>query len=236
VTDQQYRSPYTGQPVDQWMTEEIELHDADGDEIGDIVEINPDFVVAESDGGFLGLGERRVYFVPRSYVAREEGDDWYLSIDKDEVESMDWRHAPTESAWSQDWSQGETSLDTMQREGAVRVRRYEEELDVQKVDRQVGEVVVTKNVVEDTKTVEVPVRREEVHIERRPASGEATAGDEAFAGERIAVPVMEEDVEVRKVPRVVEEIEITKTPTEQTRQVEETVRREEIDVEEPTRR
>ncbi len=236
MSDRQATSPYTGRPIDQWLTEEIELHDADGDEIGDIVEVNPDFVVAESDGGFLGLGERRIYYVPRSYVTREEGDDWYLSIDKDEVEAMDWRQPPSESAWSQEWSQGEASLDTMDRQGGTRIRRYEEELDVQKVDREAGEVVVTKNVVEDTKTVEVPVRREEVHVERRAVSGEATSGDEAFSGESIRVPVMEEDVEVRKVPRAVEEIEITKTPTEETRRVEETVRREEVDIDEPARR
>ncbi len=235
MSDRQATSPYTGRPIDEWMDERIELKDADGDEIGDVVEVNPDFVVAESDGGFLGLGERRVYFVPRSYIAREDGDDWYLSIDKDQVEAMDWRSAPTESSWSTDWSQGEASLDTMDRQGGTRIRRYEEELDVRKVDRQAGEVTVTKNVVEDTKTVEVPVRREEVHVERRPASGEAT-GDAAFSGESIRVPVMEEDVEVRKVPRAVEEIEITKSATEDTKRVEETVRREEVDVDDRTRR
>jgi uncharacterized protein (TIGR02271 family) len=236
VTDRQATSPYTGRPIDEWLDERIELKDADGDKIGDVVEVNPDFVVAESDGGFLGLGERRVYFVPRSHIAREDDDDWYLSIDKDEVEAMDWRNAPTESTWATDWRQGEASLDTMERREGTRIRRYEEELDVQKVDRQAGEVTVTKSVVEDTKTVEVPVRREEVHVERRPASGEATSSDDAFSGESIRVPVMEEDVEIRKVPRAVEEIEITKSATEDTRRVEETVRREEVDIDDPTPR
>jgi uncharacterized protein (TIGR02271 family) len=237
MSDRQATSPYTGRPIDEWLDERIELKDADADRIGDVVEVNPDFVVAESDGGFLGLGERRVYYVPRSHIAREDGDDWYLSIDKDEVEAMEWHNPPTHSTWAQEWSQGEASLDTMERrEKGTRIRRYEEELDVQKVDREAGEVVVTKNVVEDTKTVEVPIRREEVHVERRAVSGEATSGDEAFSGESIRVPVMEEDVEIRKVPRAVEEIEITKTPTEETRRVEETVRREEVDIDEPARR
>jgi uncharacterized protein (TIGR02271 family) len=238
MTDTQATSPYTGRPIDEWLDEKVELKDADGDKIGDVVEVNPDFVVAESDGGFLGLGERRLYYVPRSHIAREDGEDWYLSIDKDQVEAMDWRNAPAESTWSTDWSQGEASLDTTERREGTRIRRYEEELDVRKVDRQAGEVTVTKNVVEDTKTVEVPVRREEVHVERRAVSGEASnlsSDDAAFSGESIRVPVMEEDVEVRKVPRAVEEIEITKSATEDTKRVEETVRREEVDVDDTTR-
>ena len=99
-------SPYTGRPISEWLDEEIDLHDADGDEIGNVVEINPDFVVAQAATGFLGLGEPRTYFVPRSYVAREDGDDWYLSIDKDEIESMSWTQVPAESAWAKDWHEG----------------------------------------------------------------------------------------------------------------------------------
>lgn len=231
---EQSTSPYTGRPIAEWLDEDVELHDADGDKIGNVVEINPDFIVAESDGGFLGLGERRVYFVPRSYVDRQEGDDWYMSIDKDQVEQMDWRQAPSDSAWASEWTQGEASLDAMERREGTRIRRYEEDLDVQKVSRQAGEVVVNKTVVEETKSIDVPVRREEVHVERRAVSDDATATDEAFSGETIRVPVMEEEVEVRKVPRVVEELEITKTATDDTRRVEETVRREEFDIADTT--
>ena len=230
-------SPYTGRPIDEWLDEEIELHDADGDEIGNIVEINPDFVVAESDGGFLGLGERRVYFIPRDQIEREDGDDWYLAIDKDQLEGMNWTQAPTSSAWSSEWGSGADSLDSMERRDGTRLRRYEEDLDVQKVSREAGEVVVNKTVVEETKTVEVPVRREEVHIERRPVSGASTGNDaEAFSEDSIRVPVMEEQVEVRKVARPVEEIEISKSSTEDTERVEETLRREEFDIDDQSKR
>jgi uncharacterized protein (TIGR02271 family) len=238
MTDQ-YVSPYTGRPISEWLDEEIELHDADGDEIGNVVEINPDFIVAQASTGFLGLGEPRTYFVPRSYVAREDGDDWYLSIDKDEIESMNWTAAPSDSAWSQDWQEGKLDTDTGR--GQTRLRRYEEDLDVSKVNREAGEVVINKQVVEETKTFEVPVRREEVHVERRPVTMDAVNGDsaqdaQAFSNESIRVPVMEEQVEVRKVARPVEEIEITKSSTEDTRTVEETLRHEEFDVDDNTSR
>ena len=97
---------------------------------------------------------------------------------------------------------------------------------------------VSKRVVEETKTFEVPVRKEEIHVERRPVSGEATTdtvGDDAFTEQSISVPLMEEDVEIRKVARPVEEVEITKTQTSDKKQVEGTVRREEFDIDDSTR-
>ena len=119
------QSPYTGKPISEWYDEEIELHDADGDKIGNVVEVNPDFIVAQANTGFLGLGEPRNYFIPRSYIAREEEDDWYLSIDKDQIESMNWTNAPTDSEWSKEWRDGNSTLEA--REGRTRLRRYEEE-------------------------------------------------------------------------------------------------------------
>ena len=233
-------SPYTGRPITEWLDEEIQLHDSQGDKIGNVVEINPDFLVVQTTTGFLGLGEPKSYYVPQSYVARQEEDDWYLSVDKDQLESMNWNSAPTESAWAGDWSQEQVVPATSERqEGRTRLRRYEEELDVDKVTRDAGDVTVSKHVVEDTKRVEVPVRREEVHVERRPVTGDATSstmGADAFTNETLTVPVMEEQVEIRKVARPVEEIEISKTATEETRQVEGTVRREEFDVDDQTSR
>jgi len=107
------------------------------------------------------------------------------------------------------------------------------------VARNAGDVTVTKRVIDDTKTVEVPVRREEVHVERRPVSDSSASGrvgDDAFTEDRITVPVMEEDVEVRKVARPVEEIEITKTASEDTKRVDQTVRREEFDIDDDTQK
>ena len=233
----QATSPYTGRQIVDYYDYEIKLHDNDGDDIGNVVEVNPDFVVVQANTGFLGLGEPRTYFVPRSEIAREDEDDWFLTIDKDEVEARGWTGAPTESEWSGDWSQG--TAPKFDDNGRTRLRRYEEDVQVDKVDRQAGDVTVSKRVVEDTKTIEVPVRREEVHVERRPvtdaAMSESAIGDSgAFQEERISVPVMAEDVEVRKVVRPVEEVEITKTATNENRTVDATVRREEFDIEDDT--
>jgi uncharacterized protein (TIGR02271 family) len=232
-------SPYTGLPVEDWYDYEIKLHDADGDTIGDVVEVNPDFIVCETDGGFLGLGEHRRYFVPRNFVAREEQDDWYLSIDKDEIESKNWTNAPTTSQFGGEWSGGDYAGETTDTQGRTRLRRYEEDVNVDKVQRAAGEVVVNKRVVEEVKTIEVPVRREEVHVERRPVDDNSPVSafsNEAFTEDSIRVPVMAEEVEVRKVARPVEEIEITKSAVDENRNVDTTVRREEFDIDDSTKR
>jgi uncharacterized protein (TIGR02271 family) len=227
------RSPYTGRPVEEWLDREIVLHDADGDEIGNVVEINPDFIVCQANTGFLGLGEPRIYFIPRAQIGREDDNDWYINIDKDQIESMSWRQAPTSSAWATDWH--DTNIRQKFGRGQTKIRRYEEDLQAEKHPREAGDVVVQKRVVEDTKTIDVPVRREEVHVERRAVSDTSAVGGDAFREQSMRVPVMEEQVEVRKVPRAVEEVEITKTPTTETRQVQDTVRREEVDVDDRTR-
>jgi len=114
---------------------------------------------------------------------------------------------------------------------STRVRTHEEELEGRAVPRQTGEVVVTKDVVEETRTIEVPVRREEVHVERQAVS-DATANPTAFqaASEAVRVPVMEEQVEVRKVVRPVEDVVISKEVVDDTQAVSGTVRREEVHV------
>jgi len=118
-------------------------------------------------------------------------------------------------------------------DGSARIRTHEEELEGRAVAQQTGEVVVTKEIVEDTQTVQVPVRREQVHVERQPVT-DATADPTAFqsASEAIRVPVMEEQVEVRKVVRPVEEVVVSKEVVEGTQAVSGTVRREEVHVDE----
>ena len=118
----------------------------------------------------------------------------------------------------------------LEAEREERLRLHEEKLDIDKERYQAGEVNVTKHVVEDTQTVEVPVTREEVYIERRAVT-EETAADELFDdGEDIHIPVMEERVEVTKRPVVNEEIIVGKREVHDTETVSERVRREDADI------
>jgi uncharacterized protein (TIGR02271 family) len=108
----------------------------------------------------------------------------------------------------------------------------EEELRVHK-DRQQGEVRVTKEVHTEHKTLDVPVEREEVVVERHPASGQPASGS-VGRGEEIRIPVSEEHVHVEKSPVVKEEVTVGKQKTRDTKHVEADVRKEEIRVEKDT--
>lgn len=114
----------------------------------------------------------------------------------------------------------------------TRVQRYEEELVGEKSAREAGEVRISKEVVEEEQTLEVPVSREGVRIRRRVVDRSAADTSEAFREGAISVPVREEDVEVTKGVRVAEELEIEKRAVEETETVTDTVRKERLNVEE----
>jgi len=111
------------------------------------------------------------------------------------------------------------------------LRLREEELAIHKDRVQTGEVVVRKNVVTESKTVEVPVTREEVTLERRPVN-EPVRGDIDDEGKEIRVPITEEQVSVEKRPVVREEVRVNKRAVQDTEHVSGQVRREEVDIEE----
>ena len=115
----------------------------------------------------------------------------------------------------------------------IRVPRYEEELRAGTQTVEAGEVEIRKDVVQEQRTIEVPVTREDVEVRRVAVNREATADDTAFtdSGDTLRVPIREEQVVVSKEPRVVEELEIRKVAHQETQQVSDTVRREEVDVE-----
>jgi uncharacterized protein (TIGR02271 family) len=114
----------------------------------------------------------------------------------------------------------------------LRVQRSEEELRAGTREREAGSVKVRKRVRTDRERIEVPVKHEEVSVERVPVSGEAT---EAQIGEdEVSVPVTEEEVVVDKRAVAKEEVRLRKDVVEGTEVVEEDVRREEIDVEDGT--
>ncbi len=115
---------------------------------------------------------------------------------------------------------------------ATRVQRYEEELVGEKTAREAGEVRISKDVVEEEQTLEVPVRREAVRIQRRVVDRSPADTSEAFQQGEISVPVRAEDVEVTKGVRVAEELEIEKRAVEETQTVTDTVRKERLNVEE----
>jgi uncharacterized protein (TIGR02271 family) len=91
-------------------------------------------------------------------------------------------------------------------------------------------VKVRKEVVTEHKQINVPVEREEVVIERKPAGGRAASGD--IKAEEIRIPVKEERVDVHKEAVVKEEVTVGKRKVQDTQTVSGDVKKEELRVEE----
>ena len=116
----------------------------------------------------------------------------------------------------------------------------EEELQVHKQVVQTGEIVVRKEIITQEKTITVPVTREELVIERRPGPTqpsdqpvhEGEMLSEALRdGGTLRIVLREEQVRVEKQPVVKEEIFISKRQIQESKHIEETVRREEAHIE-----
>jgi uncharacterized protein (TIGR02271 family) len=98
-----------------------------------------------------------------------------------------------------------------------------------------GEVRLRKEVVTETQNVQVPVQREELVVERRPATG-ASPATGAIGEEEIRVPLSEERATLDKSTVVREEVSVSKKPVEEVRDLSGEVRHEELVVDDKTRR
>ncbi len=120
------------------------------------------------------------------------------------------------------------------------LKLYEERLVADKRRRQTGEVVVGKHVETETARVSLPVEKERVVIERTtPANAGMIASPSNFdfqEGEVARVKVYEETANVHKEAFVREEVKIRKEVERETVEAEETLRREELDVDTKGRR
>lgn len=111
------------------------------------------------------------------------------------------------------------------------IQLKEEQLDVGTTEVQTGEVTVNKTVNEETKTVDVPVTHEEVTIERHPVTdGTPVDGSLDLEDETLVVPVNEEQIDVNKRAIVTDEVTVNKETKEDVKQVSDTVRKENLDV------
>ena len=108
--------------------------------------------------------------------------------------------------------------------------RSEERLNVDKENVETGQVRLRKHVVKDTETVEVPVTREEVRVEREPISREEAANvDSKLGDDEASVTLHEERVNVSKESVPVEKVNLGKETVRDTETHTEELRKEQIE-------
>ncbi len=119
-------------------------------------------------------------------------------------------------------------------EDELRLQRSEEELRDGVREREAGRVNVRKRVRTERERMAVPRRREEINVERvrvnEPTSSAEIGEDE------VVIPVIEEEIVVQKRAVVREEIRVRKDVVEEEEIVEADLRKEEVEVEDTTKR
>lgn len=230
------------------LTNGMKVRSSDGESLGKIIRLEAGSLVVEK-----GFFFPKDYAVPLSLVREVRDGECWLAISREELgrerESASVHDTGREAG--AEGSVGGVAMSGMRhepREGdpaqgdageEQRLTLSEEELEARKRVREAGEVTVRKETVTEHRQIEVPVTREEVHVERGPASPGASAQGAPFEEETIRVPVREEEVEVTKRPRVREEVRVSRTARQQEQRVEGEVRREEARIDrtdEPERR
>jgi uncharacterized protein (TIGR02271 family) len=179
------------------------------EQVKDAPSIEPDGELSESEERRLFEHYGMAYTTAGTTTARTAVAD----VDRDETEGRDVSGPTTDEAMT----------------------RSEEELRVGTRERESGRVRLRKYVVEDEVTQTVPVRREEVRVEREPITDanldDATSGPEISSEEHEVVLHEEEPVaEKRVVPK--ERVRLDKDVQTDERQVSETIRKEQLDVDE----
>jgi uncharacterized protein (TIGR02271 family) len=233
------------------------LVDRDGDRVGTVDAIYVDDQTGQPEWALVntGLFGSRSTFVPLAQ-ATPTGDQLQVPYEKQLVKdapNMDpdghlseaeeqelWRHYGLEygtgyaAAGTTDDDRDTVGRDTSGPTTDDAMTRSEEELRVGTETREAGKARLRKYVVTEPQQVTVPVRREEVRVEREPitdANLDAATSGPAISEEEHEVTLREEEVVVdkRAVPK--ERVRLdTETVTEE-RQVADEVRKERIEVE-----
>jgi uncharacterized protein (TIGR02271 family) len=206
--------------------EGMDVLDTDGEKIGKCGETLGEYF--NVDAGFLGTTE---YYVPFSAITDISEDQIFLNVRKDQLDSMGWKERPSETTTrtTTTTTRQATTGRAERAESDQTLQLREEQLRARTTPVETGSVRLGKDVVEEQRTVQVPVTREEVYVERHPVERRPT--DEPIREgetETIRVPVTEERVEVEKQPVVYEEVGLGKRVSQETQQVSDTVRREEL--------
>jgi uncharacterized protein (TIGR02271 family) len=112
-----------------------------------------------------------------------------------------------------------------------RVQLFGEVLRVHKERINRGEVRVRKDVITENQTIDVPVMREELVLERVAVSGNTPVTSASIgSSHEIRIPLSEEKVRLEKQPVVREEVNVGKREVEGVETVNADVRREELRV------
>jgi uncharacterized protein (TIGR02271 family) len=230
------------------------VYDGTGDKVGKVGQIylddhsgHPSWVTVST--GLFGTSET---FVPVE-GARFDGDDLHVAYDKNKIKDaprmeVDQHLSETEEAelyryyglqWGGAGHDAGTNTadvppehtDTSRTTGDAAMTLSEERLDVGKESHEAGRARLRKYTTTETETVDVPVTKEKLTVERNPVSGERASGAPIGDSDEVEeVTLREERAVVDKETVPVEEVRIGKEQVTEQEKVTAEVRKEQVDV------
>jgi uncharacterized protein (TIGR02271 family) len=188
--------------------------------------------LADRDDRYAADTDRNA--VPATGTAGYPENDGYADTDRDRTAGLtdvdrDRTAGYTETDRDRTAGLSDTDRDRTDRvdNGVV---RHEEQLHVGKERQETGRARLRKYVVTENESVDVPLEREEVRVERTPLSGtEATTG--TIGEEDVDVTLHEERPVVAKETVGVEKVGLEKETVRDTERVDAEVRKEQVEVE-----
>jgi uncharacterized protein (TIGR02271 family) len=120
--------------------------------------------------------------------------------------------------------------DVRREESGATVQLRQEELAASKQTVDAGHVSVGTTVVSEKQTLEVPVTREELIVERHAVDREPSDTPITSTSDTLSVPVHEEQLTADKQAVVYEEVNVAKRAVRDTQAISATLRKEVVDV------
>jgi uncharacterized protein (TIGR02271 family) len=219
----------------QTITPGATVYGSDGEKVGTVATYGNSYVVVEK-----GFFFPKDYYIPMSAISETTGDGVYLTVTKDEALSQGWDQEQVDT-----WNTGvQTGVNdqyaaagadrTYAADDTLTVPVHEEHLEASTRPVDAGEVRVSKHVVTQQETVQVPVTEERVRVEWKAPSGEYTDNGAVFEEGTIEIPVSREEVDVSKRTVQTGEVQVTKERDQRTQKVTDSVRKEVVDVDDTT--
>ena len=190
----------------------------DDEDLGEVQEVQGNYVLVQK-----GIINKEKFYIPKDQAESYDGDVLRFRISQEDLNQ--YQHEPP-SIWDTGSTQ-ETTTDERDTD-EERIPLTEERLDVSKRSQE-NQATITKKPVKETKTIEVPLTREEISIERRPASGQTEAQNPIQSEKDIKIPLKREEAKVSKKPYVKEEAVIKKKAFTDTKKITEDITSEELD-------
>jgi len=219
----------------QTITPGASVYGSDGEKVGKVATYGNSYVVVEK-----GFFFPKDYYIPMSAITETTGDGVYLSVTKDEALNQGWDQEQVDT-WN---TGGEASSDDQYAaagsdrpyatDDTLTVPVHEEHLEASTRPVDAGDVRISKHVVTEQETVQVPVTEERVRVDWKAPSGDYTDDGTVFEEGTIEIPVSREEVDVSKRTVQTGEVQVTKERDQRTEKVVDSVRREVVDVDDTT--